>query len=150
MFQIRPYQASDALGVSGVIRMTMRISNVADYPMDRLQPLIDYFSPEKVEQINQERICLVAEEDGQLIGTAALEGDALVTFFILPEYQGHGVGAALLARLEAIARAGGRKTLRVDASLTAVGFYQRHGYQRTGTVLDGTAGPQASMRKRVS
>lgn len=48
----------------------MRISNSADYPMERLQPLIDYFSQEKVDALNKERACFVAEEGGDA-GTAA-------------------------------------------------------------------------------
>lgn len=149
MVHIRPYHASDAQTVSEIIRTTMRISNAADYPIERLQPLIDYFSPEKVEQINQERTCLVAEEDGRLVGTAALDGNELVTFFVWPDCQGRGVGATLLTRLEAIARVEGREELRADSSLTATAFYERHGYQRTGSVLDGTAGPQISLRKYI-
>jgi hypothetical protein len=58
--------------------MTLRISNRADYAIERLQPLIDYFSPAKVE-INQERVCFVAEVDGKFISTGALEGDELRT-----------------------------------------------------------------------
>ncbi len=46
MTKIRPYHSSDAGALSRLIRTTMRISNSADYPMERLQPLIDYFSPE--------------------------------------------------------------------------------------------------------
>jgi hypothetical protein len=68
----------------------MRESNSRDYPLDRLQPLIDYFSPEKVRRLGQERVCMVAEADQLLIGTAALEGAELATFFVLPEYQGQG------------------------------------------------------------
>jgi GNAT superfamily N-acetyltransferase len=147
MVQIRLYEPSDAEAVSNVIRTTMRISNVADYPIERLQPLIDYFSPPKVEQLSHERDCLVAEEDGEIIGTAALEGDELVTFFVDPEHQGRGVGSALLKEIEAIALRHGRHELKVDASLAGTVFYERHGYERTGRILDGTAGPQISMRK---
>jgi GNAT superfamily N-acetyltransferase len=149
-FQIRRYRSSDAEAVSAIIRTTMRESNTADYPAERLQPLIDYFSPQKVEQLSHERICLVAEEGGALIATAALDGDELVTFFVLPRLQGRGVGAALLAELETIARRSGLQLLRVDASLTGAAFYERNGYRRTGAILDGTAGPQISMQKRLS
>ncbi|HEX8394093.1 MAG TPA: GNAT family N-acetyltransferase [Longimicrobium sp.] len=149
MVQIRPYRSSDAQAVSEVIRTTMRVSNAADYPMEQLEPLIDYFSPEKVEQINRDRTCLVAEEDGQVIGTAALENDELVTFFIVPKYQGRRVGTALLERLESIAREQGVAQLKVGSSLTGAAFYERHGYQRTAGVVEGTAGPQILMRKLI-
>lgn len=127
----------------------MRTSNSADYPLERLQPLIDYFSPAKVEQMNQDRFCLVAEEEGSLLATAGLEADELVTFFVLPEAQGRGIGAVLLRTLEEIAHVQGITELKVNASVTGASFYERHGYQRTGAILDGAAGPQLSMYKQL-
>ena len=149
MVQIRKFRPSDGKAVSNVIRTTMRISNAADYEMERLQPLIDYFSPAKVEQLSYERDCLVAVEEEEIIGTAALEDDELVTFFVEPQHQGRGIGSALLEEIEAIARRYGRLELKVDASLAGTAFYERHGYKRTGRVLEGTAGPQISMRKQL-
>lgn len=125
----------------------MSISNVADYPPERLRPLADYFSPAKVGELNRERVCLIAEEAGRIVGTAALEGGELVTFFVLPEHQGRGIGAALLGALEASARTQGRARLGVNASLTGAAFYERHGYLRTGETFEGTAGPQVPMGK---
>jgi GNAT superfamily N-acetyltransferase len=150
VIRIRPFEPSDAATVSHIVRTTMRASNAADYPIERLQLLIDYFSPEKVHQLNRDRACLVAELHDAVVGTAALEASELVTFFVLPEHQSRGVGAALLARLEAEALARGWTQLTVHASLTGAGFYERRGYQRTGQVVDGTAGPQISMEKRLS
>ncbi len=149
MIQVRPFQPGDAIGISEIIRTTMQVSNVVDYPLERLQLLIDYFSPDKITQLNRERTCLVAETDGTIVGTAALEGAELVTFFILPDYQGRGIGAALLTALESIARGQGLTRLSVHASLTGAGFYERQGYQRTNDILDGTAGPQIGMQKHL-
>ena len=146
---IRPYRSADADAVSAIIRRTMQISNGPDYSPDRLQPLIDYFSPAKVEQINRTRTCLVAEANGQLLATAGLEENEVVTFFVLPEQQGQRIGSALYQRLEAYARGQGIAELRLDASLTGAPFYARHGFQPTGDILDGTAGPQISMRKQL-
>ncbi|MFZ1753584.1 MAG: GNAT family N-acetyltransferase [Caldilineaceae bacterium] len=146
---IRLYRSADAEAVSAIIRETMRVSNSADYLLEQLQPLIDYFSPAKVEQINRTRTCLVAEENGQLVATAGLEENEVVTFFVLPDQQGQGIGSALLQQLEAYARAQGIPALRLDASLTGKPFYARHGFQLTGDVVAGTAGPQVSMRKQL-
>lgn len=148
-FHIRAYRSADAEAVSTIIRRTMRVSNSADYSPERLQPLIDYFSPAKVEQINRTRTCLVAEANGQVIATAGLEENEVVTFFVLPEEQGQGIGSALLQQLEALARGQGIAELRLDASLTGAPFYARHGFVPTGDLLDGTAGPQVSMRKQL-
>jgi predicted N-acetyltransferase YhbS len=147
MVIIREFEPGDAEAVSALIRRTMRESNSHDYPLERLQPLIDYFSPEKLRRLSQERVCLVAVADQQLIGTAALDGTDLATFFVLPEYQGQGIGTQLLAAIEDQARKQGITHITVDASLTGAAFYARMGYLRTGVDRQGTAGVQIGMEK---
>jgi putative acetyltransferase len=149
MIIIRPFEPRDADAVSALIGRTMRESNSRDYALERLQPLIDYFSPEKLRRLGQERVCLVAEIHGRLIGTAALDGIELATFFVLPEYQGQGIGTRLLAAIEQRARSLGITRITVDASLTGAAFYARNGYQRTGVEREGTAGLQIGMEKQV-
>ena len=144
---VRPFYADDSVAVSALIATTMRESNARDYPADRLEALIAYFTPEKLQVLAQERDCLVALHDRTVIGTAAREGNELATFFVLPEHQGKGVGSRLLERLERRARGAGISQLRVDASLTGASFYEHRGYRRTGHVLAGTAGPQISLTK---
>jgi GNAT superfamily N-acetyltransferase len=147
--RIREFVAADAEAVSALIQQTMRVSNSRDYAAERLQPLIDYFTPAKVRQLAAERYCLVAETADRIVATAALDGDEIVTFFVDPAHQGGGIGSRLLEALEAFAREQGMEQLHVDASLTGTPFYERKGYLRTGAELDGTAGPQVSMRKTI-
>jgi GNAT superfamily N-acetyltransferase len=147
--RIRPYESPDARAVSELIRRTMRISNAADYPLDRLEPLIDYFSPEKVDALGRERAWFVAEARGEIVGTGALEGDEIVTFFVSPEWQGRGVGSLLLEAVERIASERGLRELRVGASLAGAPFYQKRGYEPTGEMLEGVAGAHVAMRKRL-
>jgi predicted N-acetyltransferase YhbS len=149
MIVIRTFEPGDAEAVSALIRRTMRESNSRDYPLDRLQPLIDYFSPEKLRRLGQERVCLVAEIDRQLVGTAALDGAELATFFVLPEYQGQGIGKRLLAAIEQQAQMLGIARITVDSSLTGAAFYARLGYLRTGVEREGTAGTQIGMQKQL-
>jgi GNAT superfamily N-acetyltransferase len=149
MVTIRAFEPHDAEAVSIVIRQTMATSNRADYPIERLQPLIDYFSPAKVLLLSYERICLVAEMDEQVVGTIALEGNELCTFFILPEYQGMGIGSQLLTAIEQLAVVAGINTIHMDASLTGAVFYERRGYRRTGVDIEGTAGTQVGMMKQL-
>lgn len=149
MAHIRAYQHQDAAAVSNIIRQTMRITNSQDYPIERLQPLIAYFSPEKVDLLNDERQCLVAEVDQQLVGTAALEGSELVTFFVLPQYQDQGIGMQLLLALEQLVQQSAISTITVAASVAGEPFYRRMGYLPTGAEHDGTAGRQIHMIKQL-
>ena len=129
---IRKFQPQDAQPVSAVIRQTMQVSNVDDYSLDRLQPLIDYFSPEKVLRLSEERHCLVAEMDGRVVGTIALEEAELCTFFVHPDYQGMGIGGQLLAAIEEVALAEGIEAIHMDASLSGVVFYTKRLSQDRG------------------
>lgn len=149
MLTIRPFETNDARALSALIRHTMRVSNSADYPLERLQPLIEYFSPEKLLRLNKERICLVAELDEHVVGTIAVEHDEILTFFVHPDYQRQGIGAALLASIENAAAEQGITMLRVESSLTGLTFYEHNDYQRTGVEKEGTAGRQILMEKEI-
>jgi hypothetical protein len=59
--------------------------------------LIDYFSPAKVIHLNEDRYCLVAAKEKYVIGTAAIEGDHIVTFFVHPGHQRKRSGHALMS-----------------------------------------------------
>lgn len=144
---IRNFEPNDSEAVSFVIRQTMRVSNSRDYPLERLTSLIEYFSPEKVLLLNQERHCLVAEIGTQIVGTIALEDSELVTFFVLPQYQRTGIGTLLLQAIEKIAVENKINLLRLEASITGTPFYEKLGYRRTGFVKDGTAGKQIGLEK---
>ena len=129
---IRTFAASDAEAVSQVVRLALLTTNARDYPAARIEALHDYFTPAKIRQLAGERYCLVAEENGLVVGTGAFEDDELKTVFVLPQYQGKGVGRQLLDALEHRARQLGLPSLRVPPSRTSYGFYEKMGYAKVG------------------
>lgn len=137
MLQIRPARAEEAAALAVLIRSTVAISNAPDYPPAVLAGVLASFTPAAVaEQIARRRV-FVAEAGGVLLGTAALDGDQVRSVFVAPAAQGRGTGRALMAGIEQAARAAGVTRLRVPASLTALGFYQRLGYRLLGEFRDG-------------
>lgn len=48
------------------------------------------------------------------------------------EFAGQGVGAGLLDRLEGLMRERGLRSIHLEASSNARGFYLRRGYQASG------------------
>ena len=144
---IRQFEPRDASAVSNVIRTAMRITNSRDYPPAVLNPLMRYFSPEKVLQLALERVCLVAEINEKVIGTISLENGELETFFVHPDFQARGVGTRLLEAVEEIAVREKQEIIRVLSSLSAVSFYEKMGYRQTGLEEEGTAGRQIRMEK---
>lgn len=73
--------------------------------------------------------------------------------YVDPEFARRGVGTALLERLEREARERDLDTLGLLASVNAVPFYERNGYDRvTETTFefgDGVEGPAVEMRTEL-
>lgn len=67
-----------------------------------------------------------------------------------PEWQGQGVGAAILTVLEAAAIDNGMQRIELDARAGALAFYERHAYEVTGPAhtLFGTI-PHRRMAKSL-
>jgi YbgC/YbaW family acyl-CoA thioester hydrolase len=63
--------------------------------------------------------------------------------------RGTGVGARVLAALIEAARTRGDRTLRLSAQRTAMGFYQRQGWQCVGEPYDEVGIPHQTMERRL-
>ena len=97
------------------------------------------------------------DEAGRLVGSAqlALEPRAngrhraeVQKVMVLASHRGCGIGAALMARVEAEARAHGRLLLHLDTSVGdggATRFYDRLGYAFVGGIPDFAANPDGSF-----
>ena len=86
-------------------------------------------------------VVLLAEQDGALVGcanVAIVDGAGWFGLFaVRPTLQGGGVGKALLAEAERLARAWKLSVMRmstIDARTDLIAFYERRGYVRTGTI----------------
>ncbi len=134
---IRPADPDDAGEISALIVATLRTSNAADYPPEVIAHVAADFAPEAVRGMIARRRVLIARDGGRMVGTAALEGAAVRSVFVLPEAQGRGVGAALMAEVARVAARDGCATLRLSSSLTAQGFYERLGFIAVGEALFG-------------
>jgi ribosomal protein S18 acetylase RimI-like enzyme len=90
-------------------------------------------------------ILLVAEQDGQIVGTAqlhlALRANArhraeVARVLVHPDHQRQGIGRVLMTEIEAVARANGRTLLVLDTREgdAANAFYRSLGYQEAGRI----------------
>ena len=131
---IRLATAADVPALSDLIRRTVRLSNAGDYAARVVELISANYAPDKVAQRLVERdvfVCLDGLRlDGPgIVGTIGLGGDKLRSLFVEPGLQGKGVGARLVAHLEAHARQAGLAELHLSSSITARGFYERLGYR---------------------
>lgn len=68
---------------------------------------------------------------------------------VLASHRGRGLGAAVLAALEAEGAARGIREFRLSAQLSARGFYDRLGYTDVGDVYDEVGIPHIAMQRRL-
>ena len=106
--------------------MRLQMSNQPRTDARLLQLGID---EQRAQPIAAERDVFVCQKDGRIVGTIALGSDRLRSLFVDPELQQAGIGARLVAHLEAHARKVGVSELKLSSSLTARGFYERLGYR---------------------
>ncbi len=70
-------------------------SNRKDYPLSILEPLRAYFTPSKVTILASERHCLVAVEDGNIVGTdGCLGASSQVSSTAIPSRSSSGLPCA--------------------------------------------------------
>jgi putative acetyltransferase len=98
---------------------------------------------------------LLAEDGGRATGCAALarmDGYGEVkSMWVDPAARGSGTGAALMAAVEALARAEGIAVLRLETGDTlhpAHRLYRRHGFRETGPFGDDREGPHSVFMER--
>ena len=99
-------------------------------------------------------VTLVVHAGGQYQGFATLKDNTLLDLiYVHPFAAGMGVGATLLDALERIATARGSSTLAVDASDTALPFFEHRGYvatQRNARALGDVWLSNTTMKKQLA
>ena len=132
---IRRFRETDAKDVSWLIRTTIRVSNTKDYPVELMDALIETETPEHVLERASWTHFYVVQDGERIIGCGAIgpywgkeDESSLFTIFVLPEYQGKGVGRMIMETLEQDDFFLRARRIEIPASITGVPFYLRMGY----------------------
>ena len=133
--EIRRFRNRDADEVAQLIAHTLRISNSKEYPEKYIQMNIDTHSSEVIVERAEQGHFYVACHGERIIGCGCIAPywgsvteSILLTIFVLPEYQGNGVGRKIIETLEQDEFFSRAKRIEIPASLTAVDFYRKMGY----------------------
>ena len=132
---IRKFENADAAEVSALIQKTLRISNIKDYFPEYIERDAQLFTPEYVIQRAGWTHFYVVCMDSQIIGCGAIgpywdktDESSLFNIFVLPEYQGKGIGRAIIETLEKDEYFLRARRIEIPASITACAFYRKMGY----------------------
>jgi GNAT superfamily N-acetyltransferase len=88
--------------------------------------IVEHNTPIGFVQYYETDIAPQGEWSDEPIGTVGI--DYLIGNVDNKDYQRHGIAANLLSKIERKARLQGNKTIYSDVSLTAKGFFEKHGY----------------------
>lgn len=115
------------------------------------KPLGLSFTPEELEKEKGE-ILIGAFEEEKMLGCCMLitEDPATVRLrqmAVLNNLQGKGIGKALMQFAENIARDRGYRRMTMHARQTAIGFYEKLGYQISGDRFEEVSIPHYIMEK---
>lgn len=133
--RIRRFTEQDAPAVSDLIVTTLRVSNTKDYPTDMMEELVLHMQPVDILHRASHAHFYVAVDDERIVGCGAIgaywgkeDESILLTIFVLPEYQGRGIGRKIVETLEGDEYALRAKRIEIPASITGLPFYRKMGY----------------------
>lgn len=133
---IRRFRENDAEKVSSMIIRTERITNSKDYSEEWINAFEKRVQPSLILERAGWTHFYVVEENDTIIGCGAIgpywgseTESSLFTIFVLPEYQGKGVGRKIIEALEQDEYFLKAKRVEIPASITAVNFYRKMGYE---------------------
>ncbi len=117
------------------------------------KPLGLSFTPEELEK-EKEEILIGAFEEEKMLGCCMLitvdpATVRLRQMAVLNNVQGKGIGRALMQFAENIARDMGYRKMTMHARQTAIGFYEKLGYQVNGDLFEEVSIPHYIMEKAL-
>ncbi len=128
--RLRPATAKDAAACAELVR-TLSVAFFEHADGLGTEPFLTSIDAERQASYIDQYRYLVADTGKALVGLVALRPPRhLFHLFVAQHWQGNGLGRQLL---EAVLNAGDASLpLTVNASLTALGFYRRQGFEPVG------------------
>jgi putative acetyltransferase len=128
---LRPFLTQDTATVAQIFRDAIEELTEDDY--DEAQRAAWSASADDEEDFAARlaaQTTLLALRDGEPVGFISLKGnDHIDMLYVRPEVAGEGIGAFLANAAETLARGRGAKILSVDASDTALPFFEKLGFK---------------------
>ena len=132
---IRLFEEKDANEVAKLIAETLRTTNIKDYSSDYIEKDIQRLNPQKLINRSKWMHFYVFIIENKIVACGGigpyfdkLDESSLFTVFVLPEYQGKGIGRKIIETLEKDEFFLRAKRIEIPASITACQFYIKMGY----------------------
>lgn len=152
---LRPFLQEDAPLLAEIFRAAIAELTSDDYSEAQQEAWAS--AAEDVAEFGKDlasQLTLIATLEGSPIGFASLEGkDKIGMLYVHPAVAGQGVGAMLVDALEKLAGGRGVAKLKVDASDSARGFFEKRGYvaqQRNSVSIGGEWLANTTLHKQLA
>jgi len=152
---LRPFLAEDTPVLAAIFAASVEELTGDDYNEAQQQAWASTADDE--EQFGKRlagKLTLIATLQNSPVGFASLKGaDRIDMLYVHPSVAGQGVASMLVDALEKIAGGRGAKSLTVDASDTAQGFFAKRGYaakQRNTVTINGEWLANTTMQKTLA
>lgn len=133
MVTIRKYKEADATAIANIYYNTIHTVNIRDYTSAQINAWAPYDSvqdysgwQEKLAKIQP----FVATINDKVVGFAEFEPNGHIDcFYVHHEYQGKGIGSALMAAIFDEGKKQQINRIYAEVSITAKPFFERHGFK---------------------
>ena len=127
LFRITSATPEDAGRIKCIVHTTISKVYPRYYPAGAVQFFLDHHSDEHIEMDVYDGKVFLLFQDEEPVGTVTISGNEIKRLFVLPDYQGRGVGSAMLDYAEQNIHQS-HPTVLIDASFPAKPLYLKRGY----------------------
>ena len=130
------YREADAEEIVRLIRRNVREVNVKDYGEKAMEELSATHDVNWFKGVAEYAHVYVFRNENKIVGVGAISSfwgslteSILLTIFVLPEFHGQGIGSYIIDTLESDELFLRADRIEIPASITAVEFYRKKGYE---------------------
>ncbi|WP_057744214.1 GNAT family N-acetyltransferase [Liquorilactobacillus capillatus] len=137
MITYRTFKEDDAVEVAQLVALTMRTTNRKDYSQEYLENDLKHLTSQDFIEKAKYFHCYIFYDNqaDKIVAVGSIgpywgkkDESSLFNIFVLPAYQGQGIGRKLITVLENDPYFIRARRIEIPASITGLKFYQKMGY----------------------
>lgn len=147
---VRRFRSEDISQIPELIKRAIIERDNHNYTAEQITLSSSYYTAEKFCQDLDKKGIYVCVDKDKIVGTGTLYDGEVMACFILPEYQGKGIGREIVRTLEKEAKDKGLEKVWLVSVLSAVKFYEKLGYNFVKEKMHRDWGKGIVMEKHLS
>ncbi|WP_300261455.1 GNAT family N-acetyltransferase [Clostridium sp.] len=133
--KIRRFEEKEEGEVSRLIERNFLDINIKDYSEEHMKKIYSHYNENKILDIAKNSHMYVAVLNNKIVGCGAIasflgkeDESLLLAIFVLPEFQGNGIGRKIIEALEKDEYYIRSRRIEVKSSTIACDFYKKMGF----------------------